>query len=192
MQLAGPLNITDDAINQYDDAYVKALSNTVRPFGGAETLFEPPVLEVDFFLKPPTGPLPTTRNPMARFIRVPDAGTIVPGGGEALIAILPVFGRKGINVQARAFGAGGNNIAGTIRLGSITFQSGFNPPHCSEVTVASLTIDSATGKTCALISGNLSQYIAIYQTVTGDPGCHIAVQVLADDDGTCCSSLGTP
>lgn len=186
--LVGQLTVRASDLNFYTDGYVKDGTVATQPFGGIEPLFESPVLELDFYLRPPSTSIYVPRNPMFRTYNA-DATTHV-AGGEQLIGIFPVFGRKSFAAHFRATG----DIVGTARVGAISysFQNNGVGPNvlvCTETSVGTVNLD-ATAMHQALVSQSLNaQYLALYYTATAGAGGFVQGHLLADDEGSCCGTF---
>lgn len=176
----GPLTVFASNINYYGDSYRRDYDTASYAFGGLEPLFEKPVLELDFYLRPPAaGYTPTKRNPMFRSFDP----TVVVDAAEHLIGIWPVFGRKCMAVYFRATG----DIEVVGRVGLISYSGDGSPIQLLpvEVTAGRVNVNAATGGAGSVATGQPAQYLAAYYTVVGGTSGIIEGHLLATDDACC-------
>lgn len=134
-----------------------AFGNGVAPFN---TIYQAPFLHLYFYLTK-SGIL--TPQPARRPLVVRNSITPVPGGAEACVAQIPVYGRNCIQIGIAATGAANN----TLRVGAVR---GVNSKVVPIETTEGLRTAIASGATQSfqISAGGAIDYLTLYATPGAD------------------------
>lgn len=174
--LPGPLRIRAAQSSMYADAYYRDGDATAYLFGGAESLFERPLLQLYIYPALPPLVVPHRRADMIRST-VTEASAAT--GVETLVGIWPVAGRKAKAVYVRAT----DLLEATIRVGMISSYvagSVASPlPQMVEDTLATATVTPTAQASFSV--PQLCQYLAVYYTRTSGDG-NLITNLTASDE----------
>lgn len=174
--LPGPLRVRAAQSSMYADAYYRDGDAAAYPFGGAELLFERPVLQLYVYPALPQLFIPHRRADMIRStVTKASAAT----GVETLVGVWPVAGRKAKAVYVRAT----DQLEATIRVGMISsYVAGSVASPLPQMVEDTLATAAVTPTVQASFSApQLCQYLAVYYTWTSGDG-NLITNLTASDE----------
>lgn len=165
----------------FGDTYFPAGSTTAAPWGTAlaDDIFIQPQLRLLVWLRPPGGGLPTHRFPVQfqDLVQVDNATT-------ELKKVVPVHGRRYVNVRARIRTTGADVGPFDISIGSVVNTrtgSVFDPVVPSEIMLTTTTNVASSASFTANYSNQELGFLTVYLNRTGATNADVEVIVTAED-----------